>query len=169
MPVSHRAPPAPDDAQATIDKATAAQLVALGYVAKSPAFEIGGELASLALSGDDPTTLQRDVQIVAEAMGLTRRESFAGALGMVEELRQRNPESSFALDLVAQTYAGLERNGQGSMDGTKKEQIERGLRLSTACRPNAAFLSMSEAAPARHGVGAQIPRGANPAPTTVWL
>ena len=103
-----RAPPKPDDAESAVDAATAAQLAALGYVAHSPAPDLGaGE--SLELSGRDPVSTIRDTELISVAMGLIQREEFGEALKRLEQIEDRYPDSRFILDLAASTLQGLER------------------------------------------------------------
>jgi arylsulfatase A-like enzyme len=104
------APAQPDDAQATLDAQTAAQLMALGYVAKSPAFSIGDEVASLELHGSDPVTRLEDIQNISWVSGLLRREEYAMALESVAGLRERNPDSTYVMGLEAEARAGLEQH-----------------------------------------------------------
>ena len=104
------APSTPDDARAVLDARMAAQLVALGYVAKSPAFSIGDDVASLELRGRDPMTLGEDVRMISGAGGFLRRGEYEAAMEKIEVLLERNPDSTFAMGLAAEALAGLGRN-----------------------------------------------------------
>jgi arylsulfatase A-like enzyme/cytochrome c-type biogenesis protein CcmH/NrfG len=105
-----QADPNRGDAKVAVDSQTAAQLAALGYVAESPAGALEDDLASLKLSGDDPVTKVGDTEILSAAQGLLDRKEFAEALQLLLPVRERNPESSYILGLVATALLGLERN-----------------------------------------------------------
>ncbi len=103
------APPPPDDAQAAVDAQMAAQLMALGYMARSATFEVRDERDALALEGDDPSSKAEDIQVVSQTMGFLGRRDFRRALGELEPLLARNPGNPFVMELVAQALMGLER------------------------------------------------------------
>ena len=106
------APSTSGDAQAVLDAQTAAQLMALGYVAKSPAFSIRDDATSLELRGRDPTTLGEDVQMISGAGGFLRRGEYEAAMEKIEVLLERNPDSTFAMTLAAEALAGLGRHSE---------------------------------------------------------
>jgi len=104
------APQTPQDAQAVLDQRTAAQLIALGYVARTPVGSIVDDATSLELRGRDPMGFGEDIRLIAEAGGLLRRDEFERALEKIETLRERNPDSSYVMSLQAQALTGLDRN-----------------------------------------------------------
>jgi hypothetical protein len=106
------APAAPSDARAAVDAETAAQLMALGYVAKSPGLAVADDVASLELSGVDPMAKVGDIARIAEANGLLRRKEFGEALRTLIPLRDANPDSSYVLGLVATAFRGLDRDDE---------------------------------------------------------
>ena len=131
------APPPPDDAQAKMDEHTAAQLIALGYVARAPTFEVRDDPESLALYGDDPAGKKDDIQVVSEAMGLVGRNDFAAALTSLEPLRARNPGNAFVMDLFAQALLGVGRSSEGvallqEIVAKKPDDVEAGYELAKA-------------------------------------
>ena len=99
-----RAPEPSMDAQMQVDAARAAQLQALGYVARSPSFAIGDELSSLELRGEDPVAKLDDIQAISKAGGLLSRGRALDALEDLEGLRARNPDSPFVLALTGEAY-----------------------------------------------------------------
>jgi tetratricopeptide (TPR) repeat protein len=103
------APAGPSDAEAAVDARTAAQLVALGYVAKSPSFSIGDEVSDLELRGHDPDTLLEDIQTVSNLGGLMKRREYEMAMEKLLFLRERNPKSTFVLGMYADCLDGLGR------------------------------------------------------------
>lgn len=102
--------PKPDDAEVAIDAETAAQLMALGYAAESPAGPLEDELASLRLSGDDPLTKIGDAELLSQTGGMRARGEFGQALNLLLPIRERNPENTYILGLVSASLLGLERN-----------------------------------------------------------
>jgi arylsulfatase A-like enzyme/Flp pilus assembly protein TadD len=130
-------PAAIDDAQTTVDASTAAQLVALGYVAHGPTFEVDDEARALELFGDDPAEKQADIQAVSKASGFLGRQDFAAALDALEPLLVRNPGNPFAMDLVAQALAGRGRYGEAvallrEVVAQKPADLEARYRLASA-------------------------------------
>ncbi len=103
-----RAPPKPTDAESVIDARTAAQLTALGYVAQSPAPDLGEE-ESLRLWGHDPVGVIQDSEDVSIAMGLIERKEFAQAMELLSPIREKYPEGRYVLELSATVLQGLER------------------------------------------------------------
>lgn len=101
-----------DTEQEAVDEHTAAQLVALGYVARTPAFEIGDELESLELRGEDPVSKLEDVRVLSEVTGLLDRGQYQDALDALGPVRARNPDASYPLDLTAQALMGLSRHAE---------------------------------------------------------
>ena len=103
------APPPPEDSQAEIDAMTASQLMALGYVAKSPVFEVGNELASFGLHGEDPLTHTPDVQVFSQLGSLMGRGDYARALELIDQLESRNPGKPLVTEQRVRAYLGQER------------------------------------------------------------
>jgi arylsulfatase A-like enzyme len=104
------APPAPEDARAALDARTAEQLIALGYVAKSPVLSIRDDRASLVLRGRDPMLLGEDIKMISQAEGYLSHGDYQTAIENIEILRERNPDSTFLMGMQAEALAGLERN-----------------------------------------------------------
>jgi arylsulfatase A-like enzyme/Flp pilus assembly protein TadD len=117
------APAQHDDAQAAIDSQTAAQLIALGYVAESPAQILEDELATLELSGRDPLELRPDIARLATAPSYMRRGEYAKALEQIEPVVAHHPENVFALNLAGEALMGLERHAEA------REHFERALEI----------------------------------------
>ncbi len=107
-----RAPEVSNDSQTKIDRRTAAQLIALGYVAGSPAVAIGSEVDSLEVYGDDPVTKVPDIQAISKGLGLIRRGEYERALEEFLGLRERNPDSTVAMDHQAEALQGLDRHAE---------------------------------------------------------
>jgi arylsulfatase A-like enzyme/Flp pilus assembly protein TadD len=103
------APTPRDDAAAAVDARTAEQLMALGYVARGPTTAIHDDPASLELRGPDPSSKAADVQVIATAGGLIRRQSYDDALELLAGLRRRNPTSLYAMSLTAEALMGKQR------------------------------------------------------------
>ena len=104
------APPKYDDAQAKIDEETAAMLIALGYVAKTPAPALEDEIASLELFGEDPTAKVDDLGHLAVTPSYMSLKNYEKALEELAPVRERNPNNQFVLGQVAEALVGLDRN-----------------------------------------------------------
>jgi tetratricopeptide (TPR) repeat protein len=126
------APPPPSDAQATVDFEAAAQLMALGYVAKGPELAVADDVASLELSGADPMTKVGDIGRIAEANGLLRRKEFEEALESLAPLRDANPDSPYVLGLFAAALRGQGRD-------TEAVAVLRRIRMLAPSDAEAAF------------------------------
>jgi tetratricopeptide (TPR) repeat protein len=87
--------PGPVDAALAIDDATAAQLVALGYSAESPADALTGAGESLALFGPDPNTRAVDTERLSIAYGYVEREEWQIAYQKMLPILRANPNSLY--------------------------------------------------------------------------
>ena len=103
------APAKPDDARATIDATTAAQLEAMGYIAAAPLNPLDDEVALLELEGDDPTSKVSEIAALANATGFRKTQDFDEAAKRFREILERNPESMPVLMLLDDV---LERSGR---------------------------------------------------------
>jgi arylsulfatase A-like enzyme len=103
------APAKPDDARATVDAATAAQLEAMGYIAAAPLDSLDDEVALLELEGDDPTSKVSEIAMLANATGFRKTEDFDEAAKRFREILVRNPESLPVMLLLDDV---LERSGR---------------------------------------------------------
>ena len=108
------APEKPTDAQAEIDAETAAQLIALGYVARSPLIEVVDDVESLALdaSQGDPMDRIPDVVGLTEANGFLARNMYGPALERLAPIVEKNPDSAYLLELAASALLGLGREDE---------------------------------------------------------
>ena len=99
------APPAPRDARAEIDAATARELMALGYVAQGPTLR--SESESLELYGDDVAERAADVVAMSRVNTLIRLEEYQMVLDELGPVAERNPESTYVQSLLADAHGGL--------------------------------------------------------------
>ena len=103
------APQKPDDAEASVDPETRAQLVALGYAAAPMSDALDDELATLELVGEDASEKAEDVAQVQTARQTLASRRYADAYELLRGLAERNPNSAYVLGLTAQSLAGLEK------------------------------------------------------------
>ncbi len=88
----------PADAEAEMDPETLAQLRALGYTGGDDSETLDDELATLALSGPDPTDQLEDHQLLLSAWRQIAEQRYAGAEELFRALWSRHPEKGQILE-----------------------------------------------------------------------
>ena len=124
------APKAPEDAQRTLDSSTAAELMALGYVARAPTLDMGADGESLALSGEDPSTLTGDVLAASLAPHYVKRKDWQKALETIEPVAKRHPKSAYAQTTMASALVGLGRDAEAILALERAIALDPGDRAS---------------------------------------
>jgi arylsulfatase A-like enzyme/predicted Zn-dependent protease len=103
------AAPAPDESAYTeVDPTTRAHLEALGYVATGARPE-QDEIASLEVSGVDPSTLAPDIELLSAAHGYRKAGHLEKAEQIFRDLHERHPRSLAALSGLIGTLRRMER------------------------------------------------------------
>jgi tetratricopeptide (TPR) repeat protein len=100
--------PAPKGAAVEVDAATREQLRSLGYALGSPS-QIEDELATLEVTGVDPTELMSDVGAVARALASVEASDGPGAAKAFEALAERYPRSTEVIQGLLDAYLLLGR------------------------------------------------------------
>ena len=108
------APPGPVNSEQEVDRTTAAQLVALGYAAQSPAGVSGDPLASLVLEGADPSLKIEEARTLSVATGLIDRGSYEGALSLLEPIYESDSGNTYVQEIYFRVLVGLGRNDEAA-------------------------------------------------------
>jgi hypothetical protein len=104
------APAKPSDSTTAIDSQLQAQLQALGYVTNDVTPTDFDELASLDVSGVDPTSKIETMAAIADAIGSAQNERYDDALATLLVLVKENPNNTFILSRLAENHVALEAN-----------------------------------------------------------
>jgi tetratricopeptide (TPR) repeat protein len=123
------APDQASGARTAIDRETAAQLEALGYMAAAPAKALDDEMALLEVSGVDPSTLTEDMKLVANAEGLKLTRKFEEAAVKFRAVTERNPDS---ITLLMRLTHVLNKLGE---DDERFEVLTRVIEISPETAP----------------------------------
>jgi len=100
----------PADAEAAMDPETLAQLRALGYAGGSDSGALDDELATLTLSGPDPTSQIEDHQVLLMAWRDMGSHRYASAEERLRGLWSRHPRSSLLLEGIIMSLLAQERD-----------------------------------------------------------
>jgi arylsulfatase A-like enzyme/Flp pilus assembly protein TadD len=104
------APASPADAAAEMDPETLAQLRALGYVGGGDSGALDDELATLALSGPDPTSQLEDQQLLLSAWRQISEQRYASAEELFRTVWSRHPENGRILEGLIISLIGQKRD-----------------------------------------------------------
>jgi arylsulfatase A-like enzyme/thioredoxin-like negative regulator of GroEL len=103
-------PASPANAEAEMDPETLAQLRALGYVGGGDSRALDDELATLALSGPDPTSQLEDHQLLLRAWRQFNEQRYASAEELFRSLWRRYPEKVRILEGIILSLIAQERD-----------------------------------------------------------
>ncbi len=101
---------ATDHEEITLERA--AELKALGYAFAGDSTQIGEEIESLRLRGDDPVDRIADVDVMSISGGFRNGGNHEEALATIADLYRREPDNVFVQDIVLDSLLALNRHAE---------------------------------------------------------